>query len=152
MIFFKHVASIVIIKLYETSSVTKGLKCYQFWQDTNVFYYFNHAHNEKHARHTSVKFLQDRQAKSSYLFRPGKINVLFQVLARVQIWKWFHLKTKNKSLVIFWVFVIFSRTRVQFWKFLDLKQNIYFTRPYAKFISASFVHFYLPHSFSKGGR
>ncbi len=28
-----------------------------------------------------------------------------------------------------WVFVIFSRMRVQFWKFLDLKQNIYFMRP-----------------------
>ncbi len=40
-----------------------------------------------------------------------------------------HSKLKKNYLVILWVFVIFSRVRVQFWKILDLKQNIYFTRP-----------------------
>ncbi len=32
--------------------------------------------------------------------RPRKINVLFQVLSRVQLWKSFHLKAKNKD----WLF------------------------------------------------
>ncbi len=35
----------------------------------------------------------------------------------------------NVGKTILWVFVIFSRAHVQFWKILDLKQNIYFTWP-----------------------
>ncbi len=42
-------------------------------------------------------------------------------------WKSAFYIEKN-YFVILWVFVIFSRARVQFWQFLDLKQNIYFTR------------------------
>ena len=58
---------------------------------------------------------------SKYL-RPHKINVLFQVLARVQFSKWFHLKTSQ--------FCLFFACARPLWKKLDLKQTIYFMWPY----------------------